>query len=110
MTIYELVKNQIDACVDGYDKLMDIDTARIDVQNLTADADVSSELPDDLTPENYMAVWNEIVESGEANDWDDYEDDWDKYDDYDRGSYSPSAPWNAPGMRISDFISGVVYW
>ena len=23
--------------------------------------------------------------------------------------YSPSAPWNAPGMKISDFISGVYY-
>jgi len=27
------------------------------------------------------------------------EDEWE-----DRGSYSPSAPWNAPGMKISDFI------
>lgn len=25
-------------------------------------------------------------------------------DDYD---YSPSAPWNAPGMKVSDFITGV---
>lgn len=24
--------------------------------------------------------------------------------DEDRSSYSPSAPWNAPGMRVSDFI------
>lgn len=32
---------------------------------------------------------------------DDYDDGY-EYDD--RGSYSPSAPWNAPGMRVSDFI------
>jgi hypothetical protein len=31
----------------------------------------------------------------------------DEYYDDDRGSYSPSAPWNAPGMKISDFITGV---
>lgn len=26
------------------------------------------------------------------------------------GDYSPSAPWGAPGMKISDFITGVRYW
>jgi len=41
---------------------------------------------------------------------DEYEDDdWqDMYDYYtpsaSRGDYSPSAPWNAPGMSIHDFI------
>lgn len=29
----------------------------------------------------------------------------DEYDDY-----SPSNPWNAPGMRVSDFIRGVRCW
>lgn len=38
-----------------------------------------------------------------------YEDDFDDYDrDYapssTRGDYSPSAPWNAPGMSVSDFL------
>lgn len=39
------------------------------------------------------------------------EDPFDDYDDYyeDRGSYSPSAPWNAPGMKVSDFITGVCF-
>lgn len=32
------------------------------------------------------------------------------YAEYDDRDYSPSAPWNAPGMRVSDFISGVRYW
>ena len=31
-----------------------------------------------------------------------YEDP--RWDMDDRGRYSPSAPWNAPGMRVSDFI------
>ena len=34
-------------------------------------------------------------------------DDEDYYDDRD---YSPSAPWNAPGMKVSDFIRGVKCW
>ena len=40
----------------------------------------------------------------------DEDDDEDEYDDDDytpsstHGDYSPSAPWNAPGMSISDFI------
>ena len=38
-----------------------------------------------------------------------YEDDFDDYDrDYapssTRGDYSPSNPWDAPGMSIGDFI------
>jgi hypothetical protein len=43
-------------------------------------------------------------------DEEEYEDDdWqDMYDYYtpsaSRGDYSPSAPWNAPGMSIHDFI------
>lgn len=36
--------------------------------------------------------------------------DPDEYEDEDRGSYSPCAPWNAPGMKVSDFISGVSYF
>ena len=26
------------------------------------------------------------------------------YDETDRGTYSPPMPWNAPGMKVSDFI------
>lgn len=38
-------------------------------------------------------------------DWLNMRDDYDGHEDY-----SPSAPWNAPGMKISDFISGVSYF
>ena len=34
-----------------------------------------------------------------------YDSYYNPYEHYeDRGSYSPSAPWNAPGMSIHDFI------
>jgi len=41
-----------------------------------------------------------------------YDPDWDRdIDDYipsaTAGDYSPSNPWDAPGMSVSDFISGV---
>lgn len=36
-----------------------------------------------------------------------YDEPDDYYDDRD---YSPSNPWDAPGMKISDFISGVRMW
>lgn len=31
-------------------------------------------------------------------------------DEYEEDDYSPSAPWGAPGMRVSDFITGVRRW
>ena len=42
--------------------------------------------------------------------WFDYQQDeeereaWLEGEYEDRGLYSPSMPWNAPGMRVSDFI------
>ena len=33
-----------------------------------------------------------------------YDDDMPGDDDYDRDDYSPSCPWKAPGMRVSDFV------
>lgn len=44
----------------------------------------------------------EIPEPSYAEPADDY-DDWDEYEK----DYGPSNPWDAPGMRISDFITGV---
>lgn len=50
---------------------------------------------------------NEVPYDGELDDeFDDDEfddEDWYEPDD-DRGFYSPSCPWNAPGMSPSDFI------
>lgn len=36
--------------------------------------------------------------------------DEDDEDDYYEEDYGPSNPWDAPGMKISDFVSGVVTW
>lgn len=47
--------------------------------------------------------FEETKETEEEDDW--MEEEWEE----DRGAYSPSAPWNAPGMKVSDFITGVVY-
>lgn len=42
---------------------------------------------------------------------DDYEDDeFDDWDRYEEKDYGPSNPWDAPGMKISDFITGVQYF
>ncbi len=41
------------------------------------------------------------------DDFNDFEDEWDE-DEYvpsaTNGDYSPTCPWNAPGMSIHDFI------
>ena len=42
----------------------------------------------------------------EAGD-DEYDED---FCDWEEKSYGPSNPWDAPGMKISDFITGVSYW
>lgn len=51
---------------------------------------------------DYMNDW---IEDTSEDEWE--EPDWDD-EDYvpsaERGDYSPSHPWDAPGMKISDFI------
>ena len=51
---------------------------------------------------DYMNDW---IEDTSEDDWD--EPDWDD-EDYvpssTNGDYSPSNPWDAPGMSIKDFI------
>ena len=46
------------------------------------------------------------AELGSQERWVNGTDEW---EDDDR-DWSPSAPWNAPGMRVSDFITGVRYY
>jgi hypothetical protein len=58
MTIEEIVLNMMDGSSD-YDKPMTMEIAKIDVKNLRIDAKCNGEeLPEDLTPELYMEVWN----------------------------------------------------
>ena len=56
----------------------------------------------------FHATGNEPPEEDDpyGDDWEEYVDPWEK--EYIRsataGDYSPSHPWDAPGMSISDFI------
>lgn len=47
-----------------------------------------------------------LIGEDEADDSDSYENRR-SYRSASRGDYSPSSPWNAPGMSVSDFIRGV---
>lgn len=64
--------------------------------------DLSEELREELQAEMWMrgdAILDAQYGHGcLATAEDDYDDD-----------YSPAAPWRAPGMRVSDFITGVYY-
>ena len=58
MTIEEIVINMMNGIPD-YDKPMTLEDAKIDIENLRIDAQYNDEdLPEDLTPERYMEVWN----------------------------------------------------
>lgn len=51
---------------------------------------------------DYINTW---LEDAGMDDWD---EDWDDDEEYvpsaENGDYSPSNPWDAPGMKTSDFI------
>lgn len=52
---------------------------------------------------DYMNDW--IEDTSEDDDW--AEPDWgdeDHVPSAENGDYSPSNPWDAPGMKMSDFI------
>lgn len=62
MTIEEIVLNMMDGSPE-YNKPMTMGLAKIDVLGLRMDADSNGdELPDDLTPERYMEVWNSFLQ------------------------------------------------
>lgn len=51
------------------------------------------------------AAFNYPWEDGDSSIDDDWQDMYDYYTpSASRGDYSPSSPWNAPGMSIHDFI------
>lgn len=46
-----------------------------------------------------------IIEDTDESEWDKPDsDDEDYVPSAENGDYSPSDPWNAPGMKMSDFI------
>lgn len=62
-TIEEIVSSMMDGSPE-YCKPMTLEEARTDVLNIMADAQANDEeLPDDLTPERYMEVYNSLLHS-----------------------------------------------
>lgn len=53
-------------------------------------------------------AWREEIEMELLGSWDMMNDPgW--YSEPEYEDYGPSNPWDAPGMRVSDFIRGVSY-
>ena len=48
-----------------YDKPMDMETALIDLNNFRA---YGWKIPDGLTPELYMEIWNELLQNDEGSE------------------------------------------
>ena len=57
MTISEFVRNLWENSSD-YTTMMDIETARQDLDNFRRS---EFDMPDGITPEDYMEAWNELV-------------------------------------------------
>ena len=66
-----------------------------------------------------MRVWNEFLNDDQkeqvrrdfyAEPEPEEEDDEEYIPSATNGDYGPGDPWNAPGMSVSDFITGVVFW
>lgn len=52
--------------------------------------------PYESSSEKYPPIWDKY--------WYEDDEDDDQFPSATRGDYSPSSPWNAPGMSVSDFI------
>jgi len=65
MTIRELATNLIEHADDTRD-LVEIDLDR--AAQLVGWLDPESDLPEDLTPEAFMEVWNDLIRSGNYED------------------------------------------
>ena len=57
MTTREFVEKLFSDCREGAEP-MTIEEAEVDIRNFDADG---WELPDDITAEEYMEIWNELV-------------------------------------------------
>lgn len=58
-----------------------------------------------LSDEDREELNNECLMQGDLLEQRLWRDDWGWEKDY-----GPSNPWDAPGMKVSDFISGVCYF
>lgn len=70
MTNYEFVQNLFGNCRETAEPI-DIETARLDLRNFRREAEAAPEcweVPEDLTPEEYMTIWNELCGQGEKTE------------------------------------------
>lgn len=76
---------------------------------ITTDGLNGDVIGEDTLPEFMRLTLDEAQK--DDSDWDNEVNPFlpDYMSDDDR-DYSPSAPWNAPGMKVSDFITGVSYF
>ena len=63
MTLSEFVRNLFENSND-YTTRMDIDTARQDLDNFRRS---EFDMPEDITPEDYMEAWNELITAYESD-------------------------------------------
>ena len=63
MTAYDFVRNLWENS-DSYDQRMDIKTAQQDLDNFQSE---SWDVPEDLTAEEYMEIWNGLIDEQNAN-------------------------------------------
>ena len=63
MTAYDFVRNLWENS-DSYDQRMDIKTAQQDLDNFHSE---SWDVPEDLTAEEYMEIWNGLIDEQNAN-------------------------------------------
>lgn len=64
MTTSEFVRSLFENSND-YTTRMDIETARQDLDNFRADG---WDLPEDITPEDYMEAWNDLIDENMEED------------------------------------------
>lgn len=86
---------ELKAFIDRADTEEKVETARAFIEKLTY-----------LTKDERYLLDVRLMEALWPNDAEDYpyaDDDYEK-------DYGPSNPWDAPGMRVSDFITGVSWF
>lgn len=93
-SINELYKNDVESAIDFFENQCEL--TDVEREKLCPSEDVIKEIKNkDKEAENLFETWT----NENNNDM-----PWDDCTSATNGDYSPSCPWNAPGMSIRDFI------
>jgi hypothetical protein len=87
-------RDELVSMINAADSIEELDEIRERIRDL--------DLPDDLREEIEMELAGSY-DMFHHREW--FDSDYGADEDY-----GPSNPWDAPGMRISDFITGVTFW